>query len=199
MARPVLRRFLYLDSSVVDELVSQIEGGLYGEEAQRIVTGSGRKRGGELGVGLGGASAKGSAGRESSTQDERARTMEQTPESRFARLYDSLASEGAIQWLEVLDEEIWNQLRRGEVIEVDGIVALSGLNKLLALADQFGPILGAMQTFDAEAAPDDAEAAKMMRELGAFATLFGTNMLLVVRTSGSPEVRRPDQPRPRPR
>lgn len=39
--------------------------------------------------------------------------MEQTPESRFARHYESLANQAAAQWLEALDDGIWNQLRRG--------------------------------------------------------------------------------------
>jgi hypothetical protein len=43
--------------------------------------------------------------------------MEQTPESRFARHYESLANQAAAQWLEALDDGIWNQLRRGEVVE----------------------------------------------------------------------------------
>jgi O-methyltransferase involved in polyketide biosynthesis len=99
MAR-VLRRFLYLESRVVDEFVSQIEDGLYGEEAQRIVSGAGRSVGGGVGVGAGPVSAKARGGRESSSQDERARTVQQTPESRFARLYDSLDNEQAIQpWI----------------------------------------------------------------------------------------------------
>jgi hypothetical protein len=40
-----------------------------------------------------------------------------------------------------LYNKIWDQLRRGEVVEVDGVVTLSGLNKLLALSDQARRIL----------------------------------------------------------
>jgi hypothetical protein len=54
------------------------------------------------------------------SQDEkrRARSNNGTnAESRFARHYESLANQAAAQWLEALDDGIWNQLRRGEVVE----------------------------------------------------------------------------------
>jgi hypothetical protein len=181
----VLRRFLYLDAGVVDEFIAQIEGGLYGEEAQRIVEGDGRELGGEAGLGGGGASVKARAGRKSSSQDERERTVQQTPESRFNRLYDSLESEQAIQWLEALDEPIWDQLRRGEIVEVDGVVALSSLNKLLSLLGDFAPLLGVVEALGEPGL--DAETAEAMQGLGALAGVFGKSMPIIVRAGGSPK------------
>jgi hypothetical protein len=115
MAKMRLRRFLYLDGDLTDEYLAQAEGGLYEEEDQTS-TGS-TEKGAGLGAGVGPVSAK--AGASSEHQESRARKVRQTEESAFSRLATLLNDADSVQWLETFDEEVWDQLDRGEVLEIE--------------------------------------------------------------------------------
>jgi hypothetical protein len=174
----VLRNFLYLDSQLVDEFLAQLEGGLYGEEEERDVRRSERGVRGDVAVGpVAAGGQRGSAG-----EEETARTRRQTPESRFARLYDSLDATGNLQWLEGLDDAIWNDLRRGEIIEVEGTVAVSSLIKLADLAEQMESLAPTIEAISDEPMMD-ADTLQAMRGISAFGGIFGARVPLVVRAA----------------
>jgi len=115
MARMRLRRFLYLDGDLTSEYLAQAEGGIYEEEDQ--ATSGSTEKGAGLGAAVGPVSGK--AGASSERQESRARKVRQTEESAFSRLAALLDDADSVQWLEAFDDEIWGQLGRGEVLEIE--------------------------------------------------------------------------------
>ena len=160
-----LRRFLYLDGRLTDEFLAQVEGGLYDEESQSATGRS--ERGLKGGVSGGPVSAGGSLG--SADEEERARVVRQTEESAFSRLAGMLEESESVQWLESLDQGIWDQLERGEVLEVECDLRVPPLVKLLVAGAQFEAI---GELLKATGQQMDQEATQGFAALGAIAGLF---------------------------
>jgi hypothetical protein len=165
VAKLKLRRFLYLDGKLTDEFLAQVEGGLYDEESQSAIGRAERGVKGNLGVGP--LSAGGSRG--SADEEERARVIRQTQESAFSRLAKTLEENESVQWLESLDQEIWDQLERGEVLEVECDFSVPPLMKLLVTGAHFESIAELMKATGEQM---EEEAVQGFAALGAIAELF---------------------------
>lgn len=174
-----LRRFLYLDESLTNNFLAQLEGGLYDEESQTTTTGQERKRG--AGGGLGPVKAELTGSR--TGEDVTSRTVRQVADGAFARLAARLEQDDAVQWLEALDDGIWRQLRRGEVLEVEATVTLPTLFQLTAMAGSAGPILELMRAAGEEV---DAQAEQGLQMVSMISKLFKDPVALA-RPSGSPD------------
>jgi len=179
-----LRSFLYLDATLVAEFLSQLEGGVYSEEESRARTRSGKDIGGEAGAGIGPAKLGFKAGRASGQEDETARTIQQTPESAFARLFAWLEESGDLRYVEAFDDDGWESQRRSEILEAGVTVSVSTLAKLASLAEQVGPLLQLVETFGGETV--DAKAAEAIQ---GFRLLGGVTdkVPVVARLVGSPK------------
>jgi hypothetical protein len=125
------------------------------------------------------------AGRRSGGEEEIARTVRQTPESALARLIEGLRTQDALQWLEAVDQAIWDQLQRGEVIEAESSIAVSTMKRYMALAQEAGPLINLMETFGEEGL--DAESKQAMEMLAAIGQLIGDVVPIVASLSGSPD------------
>jgi hypothetical protein len=180
----MLRRFLYLDSELTGEFLAQLDQGIYTEEQQRSIVRRDKKLGGDVRAGAGPVGIGASAGRGSSDETEATRTVWQTPESAFARLHDLLSSTDDLQWLEGLDEGIWEQLRRGEIIEVESVISASTLTKFATLAEQVTPLVEAMEALGESVDTETREAMDGMRSLG---DLFGKKVPIISRAAGAPK------------
>src|SRR5262249_24532860 len=135
-----LRNFLYLDGSLTDTFLSQLEGGVYEVEEQSNTESVDRSRGGAARAGpLSGHISRGSAGEQRVT-----RTVRQTPEAAFSRLEQLLEDADAIQWLEALDDTIWRDLRRGEVVAIESLIEVPSLLRVVDLASGIGPLVNLM-------------------------------------------------------
>jgi hypothetical protein len=104
-----LRDYMYLDEDLVERLLSQVEGGISDAETQTDVEKLDKRRGAGVQV----APVKAEAGRTKGTESSTSRAVRQTPDSACPRLIDLLEQAGSLQFLEVFDEDIWGQLRRG--------------------------------------------------------------------------------------
>jgi hypothetical protein len=180
----VLRQFLFLDTELVRQFLAQLEGGSYEEEAQRIRDSRGKEAAGELGASGLGARAGIRAGRTSGQEEEVERTVQQTPEAAYARLYERLQEQQAIQWLEAFDAAIWDQLRRGEVIEVEVVVAVSTFARYAQLGEQMGPLMEVMQAIGE---PVDDETKTALAMFGNLGQMLGSATPFVARVPGAPE------------
>jgi hypothetical protein len=151
MAKMRLRRFLYLDGDLTSEFLAQAEGGLYSEEDQSTTASS--EKGGKVGVSVGPAGAEVGAGK--GAQESRARKMRQTEESGFSRLAALLEGSESVQWLDSLDESIWAQLERGEVLEIECQLQLPQIVQFMQVAEAIEPMKELMELtgdqFDPEA------------------------------------------------
>jgi hypothetical protein len=127
-----LRRFLYLDSALTDEFLGQVEGGLFDTESLTSKSRAEHGVGGTVGAGP----VSVGAGKEGADEEASERLVRQTAESAFNRLAELLEKTDSVQWLESLDEEIWEQLSRGEVLEVECRLVVPPLIKFLLVATQ---------------------------------------------------------------
>lgn len=149
-----LREFLHRRDDLVSQFFEQLEGGLYDEE--RIKEQSGRRSGVGASAGIGAARFSADRGKDGSTEAEL--TMRQTPAPRFNRLYNLLEAQGSVQQLTALDDDIWQQIDRKEVIEVDAVLSL--LPGVLDLHQAAGvgslaPVVELMQSLPDELLPDN--------------------------------------------
>lgn len=163
----MLREFLYRRDDLVSQFLEQIEGGGFDEEQVMERTQSGSGVGGSVGAG----GAKLSAERRKHGEREAAHTLRQTPASRFNRMHQLLSEGGAIQPLEALDDTIWDQLSRNEVVEIEAVCNLapgvSELANLGAIAGA-GPLIDIFKSLPPSMWPDNFnpdEAEKMSQQL----------------------------------
>jgi hypothetical protein len=178
LLRQMLRQFLYRDDDLIADFLSQVEGGTFDEEHQRSVRTGDRAVTGELGIG--GTKIGGKRG--SGDQAESERTVRLTPAALFGRLYDALDNVGEIQWLESLDDDIWRQLKRGEIVEVEAVIASSTISRLSSLAEQVGPLLQVMQAMGEDVDDSTREAMTGIQSVG---DMFGSNVPVIARAAGA--------------
>lgn len=110
---PKLRRFMYLNDEIVGQFLAQVEGGEFDE--QRITDQQGSSSGIGVGMKAGPASAHADRGKTGSSQAET--VVRQSGPSRFNRLHRILAAEHELSSLNVADDEIWEGLEVGEIVE----------------------------------------------------------------------------------
>lgn len=169
----MLRSFLYLDAALIAEFLGQLEGGLSLSEEIRTTGLSERSAQGGVRAGPLGASA--SIGGESRRESER--TVEQTAASLFDRLYGQLDQVGQVQPLSALDDNIWRQLRRGEVVDVEASIYLAGLTKLFDLAAKVQQLSQVASLFDR---PLDSESMASLGQITDLASLMKSDWVPVV-------------------
>jgi len=174
-----LRDYMYLDEDLVERLLSQVEGGVSSEETQTDMEKLDKRRGG----GVQAAPLKAELGRTRATEISASRTVRQTPDSACSRLIDALEQAGSLQFLEVFDESIWSQLKRGEALEIDATIELSVIAQLGGIAEAFEPLIAVMSSAGQEVDTEGMEAIK------AFSALSGLMKAIPVlaRPTGAPD------------
>ena len=123
-----LRQFLYYDESLVDDFLSQLEGGQAGEVKRREQIQRDRK--GELNVGAGPVKAGGGRGR--STSEETEAVIRQGRASNFERLHELLVDADELTEIEDLDEETWTGIKRGLLLELDAQITVPQAARLFS-------------------------------------------------------------------
>ncbi|SRR5579875_442156 len=143
MARRILRSFLYLDENIVDDYLSQLEGGvLEGPYTTKDTSTGSKEGGGGVKIGLLEANAKGGA----FSSYEVAQTIRETPVAKFTRLYKLLQQdEGGIQTLNGFDLAIYDQIEPGEIVEVRGNAKLPSWEHLSNVVSGFSDLLEVMK------------------------------------------------------
>lgn len=119
------RSYLYLDEATVDDYLSEAEGGVLNGPYTATDTTSKGKEGG-ISAKLPGVDVGLSGKRDSSSSREVERTILDTPQSKFARLYKMLTEADGVdpadrlQVLNGFDQPVYNSIRVGEIVEVRG-------------------------------------------------------------------------------
>jgi len=135
----MLRNFLYLDTVALDQYLSQLEGSLVEDIDQKIT----RKRSAGAGARIAGTGAKVGGGREVEVLEKRA----MPPSARFQRLYDLLTKRDDIQYLDAFDENIWQQLKRGELLEIQAKIRLPEPVIFMQQIQSLQPVIEIMKRF----------------------------------------------------
>lgn len=158
-----LRDYMYLDEDLVERLLSQVEGGVSSEETQTDTEKLDKRRGAGVQV----SPVKAEIGRTKGAESSTSRTVRQTPDSACSRLIDLLEQAGSLQFLEVFDEGIWNQLKRAEALEVDATIELSVMAQIGGIAESFEPLIAVMSSAGQEVDAEGMQAIKAFSEISA--------------------------------
>lgn len=141
----ILGTIAYLDSQEVDNLLASIEGGLVDQfrETRRDV---GAKRG-EGGITLP-ATDIGVKGRLESMREEASEALKKTtPVSRLSALRKILLEQDYVQYINAVTQNLHDELREGQLVEVHGEISVSAFATLAQWAVQlreFGSRFGAL-------------------------------------------------------
>jgi hypothetical protein len=123
-----LRQFLYYDEALVDDFLSQLEGGQTGEVMRREQLQADRK--GEMNIGAGPLKAGGGRGR--SATEETEAVIRQGRASNFERLHELLVSADELAEIEDLDEDTWRGINRGSLLELDAQITVPQMARLFS-------------------------------------------------------------------
>lgn len=111
-----LRNFLYLNTKIIEDYISAIDGYTYDEESQAIATSSENAVNGGLGAKV--VSAGGSHNGKKS--EEIKRSVKISDAAKFDKIYEYLQSgnDEQLKYYEFLSDDVYNELRRDDFIEV---------------------------------------------------------------------------------
>ena len=155
----MLRNFSYLDAEALDQYLAQLQGSVGDNYAERA-TG---KRGGKVGMEYRGTGVEYSGSKEV----EISQTRKIPAAARFKRLHDLLTESEDIQYLDGFDDEIWQQLKRGELLEIQASIRLPESVSLMQTLPALGQVFGAMERLTETPLndPEEAEKYKAFMEL----------------------------------
>ncbi|MDG3547649.1 DUF6414 family protein [Methanobacterium formicicum] len=122
----ILREFIYFDREKIEDFLSIIEDGLVKEETE-IQRNHGTKIKAE-----GGFKPIANIGGEKGYQDNELQKLKNsTDASLFQRLYNHLTEKKMIKKVRSIDNKSWNQIKVGELLELDANIEFSALSLLI--------------------------------------------------------------------
>lgn len=139
-----LRNFLYLNTKIVNDYLSSIEGYIYDEEAQAIATSSEKSL--KTGVGIKAFSAGGSS--VGASEAEVTRSVQISDAAKFEKIFKYLQAgdeDEQIKYYECLSEDIFNDLRRDDFIEVLVTARFSKMKELTDTVKKLSELATAFQ------------------------------------------------------
>jgi hypothetical protein len=123
-----LRRFLYLDESLVRESLAQADSGIFEEQTITRTNSKDGKLGGELRAGpIGGRAEKGKVSSEEIEQ-----ILKQTPESQYNRLHEWLEGSGQLAEIISGESEVWDALKVGVVVSARCELEIPPLSRFIS-------------------------------------------------------------------
>lgn len=138
----MFRNFLYLDKKMLNDYLSIIEGGIVKEREIKTIDAKGKA--GEIGF-------KGTGGKLTNQRTEEIldRTV-LTDAGKFNSLHSYMDKNGHIQFLDAFDEEIWNDIKRKEIIEAEVTLRIPKLYEQLSSVGNILPYIGDFQSATGE-------------------------------------------------
>ena len=135
----VLRNFLYLDTSMLNDYLATMEG--YLVESSELIENK-----------LTSTSGKGNlkiaeAGHQVDVETGKVSKLKQTDTGNFQKLYDLIDDKSLLQYLEDFDNEIWNDIKRNEIVEMPGILSVTNLFNTLNQVGSISPLIDIMNVF----------------------------------------------------
>ncbi len=134
----ILRNFLFLNTNSMNDYLSALEG--YIVEETDVIESQKSQLGGKAGMKI----VEGNTSTE--THKETKKKVAITDVSKFQRLYELMEDNNLVQYLDAFDEEIWNDIKRGEIIEVPVKAKVPNTFKLLQEAESITPFVELFRT-----------------------------------------------------
>lgn len=148
-----LRNFLYLNTKVIDDYISAIDGFTYQEESQTIASINENAVSGRIGVPLIGGSGE-YAGK---SEEEITRAVYISDASRFDRIYKYLEAdnEDGLRYYECLNSDIFNELKRDDFLEVLVTARFSRMKELTDSVKKFSELAKVIESFSDQGLLDE--------------------------------------------
>lgn len=131
------RNFIFLDTTALNDYYSVIKGGITNGH-ELITKGSKHKSGGMRIKGIGG-----DLGSESASELREKIIL--TEAAKFNELYEFMESEKDIKYIDYIDNELWESIKRRDIIEVEVSVKISELYSTMAAFKEIKPMLGPLE------------------------------------------------------
>ncbi len=148
----ILRNFLFLDTATMEDYLATLEG--YVVEGTVDQTDVEKKdKSGKAGYKI----VEGGIKSEKSTETKQKLAV--TDGAKFQKLYELLKEQDLLQFLDAFDEEIWKQLRRGQLLEVDSIIRFPKPFAMTQAIDGISPFLDIMAAFGEDSLLDPEDRA----------------------------------------
>lgn len=146
-----LRNFLFLDTSALADYLSTLQGSVLEGSVDQTEIGK-KEKGGKLGARISSVGLE--ANLSSGSSMETKQKLSVPAAAQFQQLYALLEQEEAIQELDAFDEDIWGQLRRREILEVQATIRLPDAYTTMRLAENALPLLDVIDALGQDAFPD---------------------------------------------
>ena len=139
-----LRNFLYLNTKVIEDYVSVIEGYIYEEETQAIATSDESNVAGKIGGGI----ASGNGSRTGKQSQEIKRSVHISDAAKFEKIYKYLQADGddGLKYYEFFTNEIYDELRRDDFLEVLVTARFSKMKELTDSVKKMAELATVIQT-----------------------------------------------------
>lgn len=147
MKRHILRNFHYLNTSIMDDYISSIEGSLTESEdiSEKIATNKG------VGADIG-TLIKLDAGLKTQIEKETKKKVVQTYASKFQKIYSFLEADENIPYYDYIDDDSWEGIYRNQFIEIDVTIRFSKIDTVI---NSLGNLLPFIYQLDNTIADDD--------------------------------------------
>lgn len=132
-----LRDFLYLNSKMLENYLSSVEGFLEDEidhtETEKI------QKGGKADAKV----VSGNITSETSTESKSKRVL--TEPAKFQRLYEALENIQQLKYLDLFDDKLWSEINRGDILEVQAKMQIPSVLTQMEQLQEFMPYLDLME------------------------------------------------------
>jgi hypothetical protein len=133
----ILRNFLFLDNKMLDDYLATLEG----YTAEGSISQTEFKKSGKSGKG-GYKFIEGGLSSEKGTETKK--TLAVTEAAKFQRFYENIEESNGFTFLDLFDDELWGNLQRGELVEVEVTIRLPEPYQLTQLIEGISPFLDIM-------------------------------------------------------
>lgn len=140
-----LRNFLYLNTKVIEDYISAIDGFTYDEESQAIATSNENTMTGKVGISI----VSGSGEHSGRKEEEIKRSVRISDASKFDKIYKYLDSgdDEGLKYYECLSENIYDELRRDDFLEVLVTARFSKMKELTDSVKKIAELAAAIESF----------------------------------------------------
>jgi len=136
----MLRNFLFLDTSAVDDYLAALQGSILDGPIEQTETGKSEK-GGKAGYKI----IEGNITSETST--EKKQKLAVTDAAKFQQLYEIIENQQMLKFLDLIDEDTWSDIRRGDLLEIEASIRLPEWFTMTQLVDDLYPLIQLMTAF----------------------------------------------------
>lgn len=136
----ILRDFIFLNTNMLNNYLSTIEGYLADEiDFTEFEKGT---KGGKLGYA---PIIEGNASSETSQETKSKRVI--TIPAQFQKLYEILEKQNELKHIELLDDELWDTIEKGEILEIQAKIRIPDFIMQVEQLQNFTPLLNLAQKF----------------------------------------------------